>query len=149
MTKRNDDGGRSRSGPRSIASVLQDVVARLGLERDLDDFRVWQAWAEVVGPTLARNAQPIRLDGLRLVVAVKNNSWMQELAMLRGEIAARLNAWMGRRVVGEIFLVVGRLDAPHPGRARRTSSGAAPAAHSPADAIDRLWKPHASESDEE
>jgi hypothetical protein len=108
MPRNSDNSGRG--GPRSISTVLADVVARLGLERDLDDFRVWEAWDEVVGEAVSRNAWPIRLDGHRLVVAVKSNTWMQELAMLRDQITPRLNEWMGREVVREIFLVVGRPD---------------------------------------
>lgn len=106
MPRNSDNSGRG--GPRSISTVLADVVARLGLERDLDDFRVWEAWDEVVGEAVSRNAWPIRLDGHRLVVAVKSNTWMQELSMLRDQITPRLNDWMGREVVREIFLVVGR-----------------------------------------
>ncbi len=108
MPRNSDKSGRG--GPRSISTVLADVVARLVLERDLDDFRVWEAWDEVVGEAVSRNAWPIRLDGHRLVVAVKSNTWMQELAMLRDQITPRLNEWMGREVIREIFLVVGRPD---------------------------------------
>ena len=139
MTRQDDDNDHRRGGPRAIASVLADVVARLGLERSLDDFRVWDAWDEVVGPTVARNAQPIRLDGPRLVVAVKSNTWMQELTMLRGDITGRLNEWMGRKVVGEIFLVVGHVDATEPVRQRRPAH-AAPVPKRASDELDRLWK---------
>lgn len=134
---KNDD--RRRGGPRAIASVLADVVARLGLERSLDDYRVWDAWDEVVGATVARNARPIRLDGPRLVVAVKSNTWMQELTMLRGDITGRLNEWMGRKVVGEIFLVVGRVDALEPAR-QRLPAHTAPVPKRASDELDRLWK---------
>ena len=119
--------------------MLADVIARLGLERSLDDFRVWDAWEEVVGPTVARNARPIRLEGSRLVVAVKSNTWMQELTMLRSDITMRLNEWMGRKVVGEIFLVVGRVDQTEPVRRQRPAYPA-PGPKRASDELDRLWK---------
>ncbi len=102
----------AKPGPARLGTVLENVVARLGLDRNLDDYRIWQAWDEVVGPAVARNAQPVRIDSRRLVVAVRNNVWMQELSLLRDRLCERLNEWMGRNVVGEIFLVVGKIEPP-------------------------------------
>ena len=97
-------------GPKKLGGILSGVVSRLGIDRNLDDYRIWQAWDEVVGPQVARNAQPVRLDRRRLVVAVRSNAWMQELSFLRHDLRDRLNRWMGREVVQDIFLVVGKVD---------------------------------------
>ncbi len=91
--------------PQPIGEIIPASLDRLGIERDLDDYRVWQAWDEVVGDTIRRNTEPLRLDGSRLVVAARNASWMQELTLMRAEIVERLNAWMGRKVVSEIYIV--------------------------------------------
>lgn len=130
--------------PRAFGDLLSGVVSRLGLERNLDDYRIWAAWDEVVGPAVARNAQPSRLDARRLVVTVKNATWMQELSLLRHDLCRKLNAWMGREVVAEIFLVVGKVEAadPMPGTRQPPTRGV-PDAPRPADlnaAIERLWK---------
>ena len=107
------DGSRGRdpesTGPRRLAGVLDGVVSRLGLRRDLDDYRVFEAWERVVGPQIARNAQPTRLDAKRLVVTVKSPVWMQEISLLREQIRRQLNEWMGRELVSEIFLVLGAM----------------------------------------
>lgn len=140
MARDSSSGG----GPSLLGDVLGNVVARLGLDRDLDDYRIWAAWDEVVGPAVAQNAQPVRLDSRRLVIAVKNTTWMQELTLLRVDICSRLNQWMGREVVSELFLIVGKVErdpepAPDP---RRTSKLEEPEAPRPADlreAIERLW----------
>ena len=89
---------------------MEQTLARIGLDRRLDDYRVWQAWDEVVGRTISRNARPVRLDGSRLVVAVRSPTWLQELRLLQGELVSRLNEWMRREVVRELFFVVGRVD---------------------------------------
>jgi predicted nucleic acid-binding Zn ribbon protein len=107
-----DSNDRDRARPKTVQQVLGNVVARFGLERSLDDYRIWQAWDEVVGPAIARNAQPQKLAGNRLVVVVKNAGWMQELSLLRHDLTDRLNAWMGHDVIAEIYLVVGKVDAP-------------------------------------
>ena len=86
---------------------METVVSRLGLRRDLDDYRIFEAWERVVGEQIARNAQPVRLDAKRLVINVKSAVWMQELALLREDIRQRINDWMGREVVQDLFLVLG------------------------------------------
>ncbi len=88
-----------------IGEIIGASLDRLGIDRELDDYRIWQAWDEVVGEAIRRNAEPVRLDGQRLVVATRNASWMQELTLMRGEIVERLNRWMGREVITEIFIV--------------------------------------------
>lgn len=94
-------------GPKKVGGVLETVVSRLGLRRDLDDYRVFDAWERVVGKQIAQNAQPVRLDAKRLVVNVKSAVWMQELALLREDIRRRINEWMGREIVQDLFLVLG------------------------------------------
>lgn len=103
-----------RSRPTRLSSLLEQTLSRFGLDRRLDDYRVWQAWDEVVGRTISRNAQPVRLDGTRLVVAVKSSAWLHELSLLQRELIARLNEWMRREVVRELFFVVGRVETTGP-----------------------------------
>lgn len=111
------------SGPKKVGGLLETVVSRLGLRRDLDDYRIFEAWERVVGEQIARNAQPVRLDAKRLVIHVKSAVWMQELALLREDIRRRINEWMGRELVQDLFLVLGPLHddeaAPHTSRTIR------------------------------
>ena len=101
----------ARSAPTRLSALLDQTLARIGLDRRLDDYRVWQAWDEVVGRTISRNAQPVRLDGSRLIVTVRSSTWLQELSLLQRELVVRINEWMQREVVREIFFVVGRVEA--------------------------------------
>ena len=105
MARGGGEGGDR--GPKRLGGVLDGVIARLGVRRDLDDYRVFDAWERFVGHQIARNAQPTRLDAKRLVVTVKSAVWMQELSLLREDIRRRLNESMGRELVREVFLVLG------------------------------------------
>ena len=143
--KKSDHGA-----PVLLKEVLGDVVARFGLDRSLDDYRIWQAWDEVVGPAIARNAQPQKLSANRLVICVRNAGWMQELTMLRRDLCERLNEWMGREVIKEIFLVVGRVDSDQPEQRRLRPRAVGPGESEPRPsrvspeeleaAVARLWK---------
>jgi hypothetical protein len=151
---------RKKSGtgtPAQLKGVLGDVVARFGLDRSLDDYRIWQAWDEVVGPVISRNAQPQKLNASRLVVAVRNAGWMQELTLLRRDLAERLNRWMGREVIKEIFLVVGKVDTKRTEHRRLRPRVEIEPTTEPRpksvtkqeleDAIARLWKMGGAETD--
>jgi predicted nucleic acid-binding Zn ribbon protein len=113
------------SAPTRLSSLLEQTLARIGLDRRLDDYRVWQAWDEVVGRTISRNAQPVRLDGTRLVVTVRSSTWLQELSLLQRELITRLNEWMKREVVRELFFVVGRVEHHTPESIARGRASAA------------------------
>lgn len=115
-----------RSRPTRFSALLEQTLSRFGLDRRLDDYRVWQAWDEVVGRTISRNAQPVRLDGTRLVVAVKSSTWLHELSLLQREIIVRLNEWMQREVVRELFFVVGRVEAQERPTGRPGAQGLRP-----------------------
>lgn len=132
--------GGKKDGPTELRTILSGVVSRLGIDRNLDDYRIWQAWDEVVGPQVARNAEPVKLDRRRLVVSVRSNGWMQELSLLRHDIRDRLNAWMGREVIGEIFLVVGKSGSAPKRPDRRGAGGRA---------VTKLWDSHPGKSNEE
>ncbi len=156
-------------GPTRLSLLIEQALTRLGLARRLDDYRVWQAWDEVVGQTISRNAQPVRLDGDRLVVVVRTSSWLQELSLLQRELIAKINDWMGRPVIKDLFFIVGRIEeedkpkpAAQPARAATKTpvvsesrseglgeiSGINPEISA---AFDRLWKAarHRSETDKD
>lgn len=115
-----------RSRPTRLSALLEQTLSRIGLDRRLDDYRVWQAWDEVVGRTISRNAQPVRLDGTRLVVAVKSSTWLQELSLLQRELIVRINEWMRREVVRELFFVVGRVEQQGPSTKKPGAQGLLP-----------------------
>jgi predicted nucleic acid-binding Zn ribbon protein len=59
---------------------------------------------------VARNAQPGNLRGKTLHVVVSDSVWKQELFMLKGLIADKLNSRLKSNVVEKISFLVGRVD---------------------------------------
>ena len=97
-----------RHGPTDLSSLLEAVVQSLGVERELDDYRIWEAWNEVVGEQVANRAQPLKLDGKKLIVGVTSSAWLQELTLLRRDLSGRLNEWMERSVIEEVVFVLNK-----------------------------------------
>lgn len=77
---------------------------------------IWRVWPDAVGPAIARRAEPVRLRGRTLVVAVSSAPWMQELALLKRNVIAALNERLPRPLVADLHLVLteARTVAPRP-----------------------------------
>lgn len=98
---------RERIAARRVGTVIDKVLARLGVDEVVDRHRVFGEWSERVGPEIARAARPQRLDGDVLIVGVVSPAWMNELSLRRTEILKSLNA---RPTRGKIRKVIFRLE---------------------------------------
>ena len=106
-----------RKTPQSIdrvGEVLGNSLKRLDLSYRLNEYGVWPVWDEVVGKTIALNAQPEKIRNGTLFVKVTSSVWMQQLQFMKEMIAEKLNHRLNREVVKNIFFVVGRIDSPGP-----------------------------------
>jgi predicted nucleic acid-binding Zn ribbon protein len=87
-----------------LADALQQWVRQSGVESKLNEADVISRWAELVGPTVAAQSEPISLTRGRLVLKVSSGSWRHELLYMRKQLIASINDAVGERVVREIVL---------------------------------------------
>ena len=97
-----------------VGEVLGNSLKRLDLSYRLSEYGVWPVWDEVVGKTIAMNAQPEKIRNGTLFIKVSSSVWMQQLQFMKEMIAEKLNHRLNREVVKNIFFVVGRIDSPKP-----------------------------------
>jgi predicted nucleic acid-binding Zn ribbon protein len=82
-----------------IGTILDKVIAKLGLEKRLREEEVLQAWSDVVGAFIAQHSTPQRLVEGVLHVRVLQASMHYELdRTLRADILAKLKNRFGRTV---------------------------------------------------
>lgn len=98
-----------RSETESVGSVLSQSLKRLDLGTRLDEYGVWPIWNEVVGKTVANNAQPEKIRNGTLFIKVSSPVWMQQLQYMKEMIAEKLNQRLGGLLVKNIFFVVGKI----------------------------------------
>lgn len=99
----------------SVGAVLEQSLKRLDLAPRLDEYGVWPIWREVVGRTIARNAQPEKIRNGTLFVKVSSPVWMQELQFMKEMIVEKLNQRLqNNAVVKNIFFMVGRIEETEP-----------------------------------
>ena len=96
--------------PLPLADVARQELKTLGLAERLREADIWRLWPEVVGPTVAARAMPLRIIKGTLTVVVSSGPWKQELGFLKGMMKEKLNARLGGEVVKDIVLKSGKVD---------------------------------------
>jgi hypothetical protein len=104
--------------PIAVASLLDRCLDRIAGEPGA--AAIWRVWSDAVGPQIARRAQPVRLRGRTLIVAVSSAPWMQELKLLAPAIRTALNDALGAPLVADLYLVLTDGDDVVAGGARTT-----------------------------
>lgn len=83
--------GRDGS-PERIGGLVEGLLRARGLAEGVERASVFPEWAELVGPEIARVANPVGFDRATLFVEVRSSSWLMELEMMERRILAKLNA---------------------------------------------------------
>ncbi len=116
---------RAPEAPPGVRALLERCLDRVAGEPGA--AAIWRVWDDAVGPQIARRAQPVRLRGRTLMVAVSSAPWMQELQLLKRTVLSELNAHLGTPLVADLFFVLTSLaDEPRPVAAPPASPRACP-----------------------
>ncbi len=99
--------GTDKKSLTPLRDVISELLGSGALPINLDDARIWKVWDEVVGPAIARNAQPLRIKNRQLRVRVSDPIWYQELKFIEESIREKLNNRLGRKAVDKIEFSVG------------------------------------------
>jgi predicted nucleic acid-binding Zn ribbon protein len=97
--------------PESAASLVNEVVARIGGQARALEHRVFDAYTASVGAMLGQKTRPEKLRGTTLFVRVSSSAIAHSLTMLRAEILGRMAADLGAGVVSDLRTRVGPLRA--------------------------------------
>lgn len=92
-----------------IEALLTGLLQKKGLSPQLQRYKAWLCWDEVVGPQIARHARPLRLRDTRLEIRVDQAVWMQQLQLLKPMIISKLNQHLGNETITDLFLKRGSI----------------------------------------
>lgn len=94
---------------KDFAKSCQQVIYRLAGEKYAPFITASLSWKDVVGPLLAEKSRPLKIDNGILYIAVSNNSWMQELVLLKSRIHARYRRDPDLGITEIIFVIKAKL----------------------------------------
>ena len=87
---------------KSVADVLQQLLREEGLETPLQQKRLIDSWETVTGRIVARYATEKFIQNQTLYVKIVNPALRQDLAMMRQQLAKRLNEQVGSFIISDI-----------------------------------------------
>ena len=99
--------------------MVDRVLRSWGLSRLSREQAVFSVWTEAVGE-LAAHARPVAISGGRLVVAVADSVWMQQLQFMKDEVRGKLNRLLGASLVKEVRFRLASAQDPAPAAASGT-----------------------------
>ena len=97
---------RARTGPAQIASVLQGVLEKHGVDKQIERLGVLDLWPEIVGLQLAEVTKVKGLDDAALFVEVRSSAWLTELSMMKDVFLERVNERLGEAPIERIVFVL-------------------------------------------
>ncbi len=129
---------RSDRLPARVGEVLGAVGRRLGLDDAGAAAAVWSRWDAIVGATMAARSAPTSLRRGVLRVVVPSPAWATEIGYLAGDVRRAVNDSLGREVVREVRVYVGKVPERRPAAPRRCDAdGSGTAVDDPLEALRR------------
>lgn len=91
-----------RNNTEQIGDVIRRLLRQQGLETPLNEYRLVDAWKDVVGDTITRYTTNLYIKNQTLYVQLSSSVLRQELMMGRELLVRNLNEWVGAQVIVNI-----------------------------------------------
>ena len=76
----------------TLSQLLKKIARSHGMERRFARGKVWEIWEDAVGEAIANHAWPKGFrEGVKLVVAVEDSVWMQQLSLQKNLLLDAIN----------------------------------------------------------
>ena len=95
--------------PMPLGEILENALKASKINIDLRACKLWDLWDHIVGPAIARNAQPEAIKGNLLIVRVAGSPWMHHLQFMKDDMVKQLNEALGKEAISDIRFKVGSL----------------------------------------
>ena len=92
-----------RNDAEQIGEMIRKFFRQSGLESPLNEYRLVQAWREVVGPAISRYTSNLYIKNQILYVHLSSSVLRQELMMGREMLVRSLNQQVGAQVIVNII----------------------------------------------
>jgi len=104
--------------------LIPDLLRAYGLDFKLEEYRLIQAWPDIVGPQIAAHTLPAEVRAKTLWVVVDSSPWLHELTLLKPVLIDKLARWGGRALIHDVRFRIGdvpRVERPRPSEAPPTA----------------------------
>ena len=91
------------SGFYSVGSILKELTRSASWGPGLEQNEVVRRWKDVVGPAVAKMANPVEVKGRTLYVDVRDPVWLQQMVYMRESVRRALNEAVGKMALDRIY----------------------------------------------
>jgi len=86
-----------------VGAVIHQFLREEGLETPYNEYRLIEAWPEVMGQGIADFTSDLQIRNRVLYVRLKSSVLRQELMLNRRQLAYRMNEHIGAQVIENII----------------------------------------------
>ena len=91
--------------PQPISGIIGKIMSSFGISKTYYGWMVVEKWAEIVGKELAQRSKALRFEDGVIFVAVKDDTWRQEISMKSDEILSQIHSYPFGRSIKQIRLL--------------------------------------------
>ncbi len=73
-----------------LKKVLESVMREKDFTADIEAYRIFAQWNDIVGARLAAHTTPVRVTGNVLYVEVDDHLWFAQLKYMKGDMLQRI-----------------------------------------------------------
>lgn len=93
---------RPRESISTLGAVLDALVKSLGIEKQVEQYKIFDVWNDIVGEQVAKVAKPDRIQNGMLIVRVNNAPWRAELTFRKNEILEKIHTTLQSKSITDI-----------------------------------------------
>ncbi len=75
-----------------LKQILESVLGEQDLSGDIEAYKAFSKWGEIVGPRVAAHTRPVRLARNVLYVEVDDHLWLAQLRYMKADILTKLES---------------------------------------------------------
>ena len=100
--------------PKLLRSILEDTLKSLGIKTTMKGYSLWGAWRQIVGDSIASNAQPSAIRNRILFIEVSHSTWIQQLQFLKPTLLEKINHFLEEPFIHDIRFRLGKIPSLPP-----------------------------------
>lgn len=91
-------------GEYSLSEAIQSFLAKSRIKGSIQSFQIEEMWEEIMGKTIARYTESIKIFGDKLVIRTDVAPLRNELVYQKEKILARVNEALGENKIKEVII---------------------------------------------
>ena len=92
-----------------VANILANTIKHMGLQKKYNAQSVIAHWRKIVGDDISSHTYPVLVQSGILVISVNNSVWCHHLSMMKESIIAKINDFIGEKLILDIRFQAGNL----------------------------------------